>query len=185
MNEKYKKLLSDLNEDITHCKLKALPEDAEIECCFQISSNYWNRIKQEIATIVFASPDEEIDFYKNVKPKFISEIEYFGLVYHTIWFRPKDSFTELKNFWINEMNRLEKFIKDNTEFYEYYILGSSWNDASYFTAAQNEPEKRSSEFFEQDKLMRSRPDYLVATIIALKKYKEYAIKELQASMENW
>jgi RteC protein len=174
----------DLKKDIGLCMTKGLPIEKETEYCFQISNGYCNRVREESFIYKFENPDEEIDFYKNVKPGFIAEVEYYGLVYHALLFRPKDSIDELKNFWIREMNRLEKFIMENTGFYEYYILRSSWNDANYFTREKNEPGRNQTEFFETDKLMRARPDYLAATILTLKRYKEYAAKQLQECMKK-
>src|ERR1700674_3285964 len=110
------------------------PDDLKrkIEGCFNLAQQYWGRIQQRIEVQSFASTKEEIEFYKEVKPLFKSQIEYYNLVYHAELFKPLTKPGEIKEFWIKEQQKLDRFIQDHAEFYIYYKNGSTNRDEKYF-----------------------------------------------------
>jgi hypothetical protein len=81
---------------------------------------------------------------------------------------------ELQKFWNSEALRLEKFIKANQGFYDYYKKGETDKDEIYFR-------RDNSDF---SNFLKARPydlehraatshDHLIANIIALEKYQIY------------
>ncbi len=81
MNEQVKLLYQKLLIDIEKCRRNSVSEIEQIECSFKISINYWEDIKKQLVGYVFENKHEEINFYKSIKPKFTSYIEYFTMVY--------------------------------------------------------------------------------------------------------
>ena len=169
-----------LMQDLEHCRKKQLGKIEEIECCFQICSKYWSRIKVEVAAYKFKNDEDEIDFFKNWKPKFTSEIEYYNLIYHAELFKPDMDIVELKKFWLKESQRLKKFINEHEEFYSYYKNEDAYKDALYFVRA-NSDFSNFSESKLYDMLVKActSHDHLVAGIITQERYHEYVAKELE------
>jgi hypothetical protein len=181
MNKKAEQLYQSMLTDLLYCQQKGMNQQKEIECCFQISNKYWALLKNEVANYVFKNAADEIEFFKRLKPSFISEIEYYSLLYHAQLF--KESTNELckqEQFWKREAERLEKFKKENRDFYRYYKKGDTKNDKKWFLRANNDLSNfRMANAYDLDVNANTSHDYLVAKLIALKKYLDYVNKELE------
>ena len=116
-----------MRQGIANCRQNGPWPERTIDCCFHTAEIYWVRLRTLIAGYQFSSITEEIDFFKNVKPLFTSEIEYYGLVYMAKLFRPETTHA-LEIFWMREFMRLEKFTSENTEFYLYYKNDETFMD---------------------------------------------------------
>src|SRR5579863_9872145 len=144
--------------------LKSEPGDPKIkiETCFSIAQQCWSQIQQSVEENPFESKKEEIEYYKEIKPLFKSEIEYYNLVYHAEIFKPLTIPGEMKEFWIKEQQKLNRFIQDHEQFYTYYKNGSTSCDEMYFlTPDQNV-------YY----------DDLIAQLLALERYNAYTQNEL-------
>ncbi len=131
MKEISNQLYQSMVQDCEYCRKKQLDVIRELECCFQICTRYWAILRERVAGYEFDSTDDEIFFFKNIKPLFTSEIEYFGFVSFAELSKGKETdIRELQKFWYNESLRLEKFIKVNEDFYGYYKSGRT-NYQSY------------------------------------------------------
>ena len=82
----YKKLLRQL----TGYETTITDEEKWIEWGFGITTKTWFGIQHEIDDYVFDDQQEEIAFYKVVKPRFIALIDYFTLLYISVLFQPDD-----------------------------------------------------------------------------------------------
>lgn len=156
-----------LKEDLENCRSKELCSTAEIECCYSIAENYWFRIKSTMKQYAFKSKKEEIIFFKEVKPKFLAEKEFYSLLYHAALFMPVDIVAEM-DFWLRESQRLEKFIKENQEFYNYYKSGNTAMDGILF----------SCEDIEAEGLHSGSHSQLIAIILSLERYDNYVKQRL-------
>src|SRR5687767_8427834 len=106
-----------------------------VECCFHKAERHWRVLADQVASIEFATPKEEIHFFKDFKPLFTSEIEYYNMVYHSEVFKPvEDPVGELK-YWQRESNKLDLFVVANSEFYIYYKGGQTYHDKDWFVRA--------------------------------------------------
>lgn len=153
--------------ELDDCRQKA-DVRAAIECSFNISLTYWTDIQVDADADEFDSTRDEIDFYKTVKPLFKSQMEYYNLVYQSQLLKPTNA-SEVKEFWLKEQQRLDKFIQSHRGFYEYYKSGATHLDEAYFlsltyTDSQGVPIVH---------------DNLVALILALERYMEYIRQELK------
>src|SRR6202040_4359461 len=87
------------------------------------------------------SKEDEIEFYKKVKPLFKSQIEFYNLLYQAEIFKPHDEAGTMKEFWILEQQKLDRFIKDNSDFYIYYKNQVTNQDEEYFLSGAGENER--------------------------------------------
>jgi RteC protein len=170
MKEKWLTRFESMRREIEKCSHSAVGDPdtmASIECCFNIALKYWSEIQMGIEAVQFDSSLDEIDYYKTVKPLFRSQIEYYNLLYQAELLRPKER-SDIKEFWLKEQQRLDKFIRENHEFYNYYKSGATHLDEDYFLAAGFTDNRGNALYY----------DNLIALILALERYMTYIEGEL-------
>ena len=157
-----------------------LAYDKEVECCFTIADKYWRELSEKLRKYEFTSEQKEIEFFKTWKPCFTSEIEYYNLVYHSLLFQPKEFDTAI-HFWGREYKRLEKFTIDQKEFLEcYYNKDCHMMTTYYFLRKYYEPRNiLDAKIYDADASIMTNGDSLVASLLALERYKQYAEEQLR------
>lgn len=180
MKERCQQLYQALLKELKECSEKGLSLQKETENCFNISNKYWAAIRHDVSQHQFETVKEEVHFFKHLKPLFTSHIEFYGLYYHALLYKQEmqDNVEQMKQFWTRESTRLEKFINENQYFYEYYIAGSTNMDTFFYTRAGNETDNLLD--LEPDAKDATSHGHLIASILALGRYNEYVLKELQA-----
>jgi hypothetical protein len=174
-----KQLHHDMMSDLQHCQNKRLAPAVEVECCYRISEKYWEALRSELRSYAFSSIEEEIYFFKEIKPRFIAETEYYRLLNYSESFCPSDSNPEdQKNFWIRQLNRLDKFKSTYQDFYLYYLARQADKDAHLFTAGD-----RDDKIYEFDKTT-SNYDQLIAQLLARERFATYSGEKLKLCMEK-
>jgi hypothetical protein len=154
----YNSMISEMND----CLSQIQDLRAAIECCFNVGQSYSAQVQKMLEDYKFPSERDEIDFYKSVKPLFKSQIEYYNMVYHAELFKPMTNPVEMKEFWVKEHQKLDRFILDNTEFYTYYKKGATNLDEQYFLSPDQ------SIYY----------DDLIAELLALERYDQHTQTEL-------
>lgn len=124
-----------------------------IEDCFQVSLKACNHLQELADTYPFADIQEEIWFYKVMKPQFAGQMEYFTLLYMVEVFAPEDMSQRI-NYWNHELKKSRDFFSKHESFYQYYKQGHTDLDPTWFVRASTYSD-------------------LAATIIAREKYLDY------------
>jgi hypothetical protein len=172
-------LYDSMNLDLQLTKKKGLDEEREIECCHQVCSKYWQRLQQALLIHHFRSDNEEIDFFKNLKPLFESSIEFYNLLYHAQLFRPSFDSTETDKFWARESLRLERFRENNRDFYEYIHAKDASLDEVYFLRRNNSNDEfPNANMNEIERKTSTSHGQLLAEYLALEKYSEYVQQQI-------
>lgn len=140
----------------------------EVEACFGSCYHYWSLVAEKMAAYSFTSLDEEILFFRTIKPLFVALIEYYQFLYHSLLFQPESKPALLAVFWEREASRLPVFIARHESFYHYYKDGCTHRDEEFFTRRP-------------DPLHPNEPcsscDHLVSRLLALQHYDDYANKK--------
>jgi hypothetical protein len=175
----YSQLLYHLMQvDLENIRKNETDPIRQFERSYETTVFNWMLLKDKIIVHQFESLNEEVDFFKNIKPRFTGEIEYYSLLYHFEIFKPANEL-ELISFLHNEGMRLENFIEKNRSFYQYYKSNRNDYDQIYFVRANNElKEHPRSRYYDMEKGANTSHDHLVASIIALEKYNQYVISKL-------
>jgi hypothetical protein len=153
--------------------LQVQPFERAVECAFSSLKTCWSQLKKVVVNNEFESEEEEIHFFKVLKPKLIAELEYYGLVYHSILFCPPDAEQKLL-FWQREADRLQEFKIMYSEFYSYYVSGSTHHDTCYFKRKRVHPQNREH----SESKAKTTHDHLVSKLLAFEKYADYALSHL-------
>jgi len=168
MKEEWLPLYESMMQGIEACGKLRPHTMAEIECCFNLAQKHWSWIEQKLEDHRFLSKEDEIEFYKHVKPLFKSQIEFYNLRYQAEIFKPHDEPGTLKEFWIREQQKLDRFIQDNSVFYVYYKNGATNRDEEYFLSGASENESGKTIY----------TDDLIGILMALERYTQHAQSEL-------
>ena len=125
-------------------------------------------LKQFIHKYEFKDQGEEIRFFKEIKPGFLSRYFYYD---ELLSMSIKTSLMDVsgkKKYYHKALKRIQRFQRKNDDFYEYWIMKGSHMDDKYFT--------RKAEFADDpniDERFSTGYDIKLAQILANKELKKY------------
>lgn len=136
-------LYGQLLEDIKLCRRKGLEKLEKIQCCFEIATNYTGKLAVDVSAYSFATVADEIVFFKKIKPLFTGEAEYCTYLYHAEIFTntvEDNCPLELELFYRRQLQRRDKFSRENAVFYNYMIEERRDLDDAWFTRLEEAPD---------------------------------------------
>jgi len=168
-----------MQADVCKCRQQETPELQWVECCFRAAAGFWLHLREALENYHFNSEEEEIDFFKNVKPLFTSQIEFYTLIYQGILFKPEGDPIKIESFWENESARLGRFRENKQAFVRYYKSGDTSLDKLYFLRNSNTARNGIvSKIYDKNANLSTSHDGLVAALIAHEMYYEYTRAKL-------
>jgi hypothetical protein len=166
-----------LNE-IQKCKNLDVSEFQIAEQCYWIAWEYYFMLKELVRQAPFKNESEEIEFFREVKPRFTAHMEYFINLVEILLLAENDKCRSGK-LWEEEMLRYSRFYRKNQEFIEYYVSGSTSMDRTYFLRSEKKLCNDSKAIvFDADTKFSTSHDGLVRSLLAYKMYMEYIQKKL-------
>lgn len=179
-----KQLLKEMNLKIE----KVQKENTTLLKCSELSFfvclDTISLLKDFILNYVFCSQDEEIDFFKRIKPAFTSLQYYYLMLYHIEARKPTGGKKVLRQYYNKQLENIKHYYCYNNEFYKYYRTDSTYLDHKYFSRNSIDinlsPE---SHVFENDPRFSTTHDFKVAKILAHDLLQIYLENELN-NLEN-
>lgn len=133
----------------------------------QITKRALLQLRNKCAKRNFKNIDEEVHFFKQVKPQIFSKLIYYQKLFNIESKRPRSSNKSQIKYFNKHIDRLQNYFNDHLEFYHYYRRGATFLDEHYFVRGKIDirlfPDTFS--FFIDDKFSTSH-DTTVATILA-------------------
>lgn len=127
---------------------------------------------------------EEIEFFRNIKPKFASKLIYYNEIYNIETNKPLGSQKTIRKYYKAELLKLKVFFDENQEFYRYYRTNNQCLDATYFIRGKYDVKLTLDSFyFQADPRFSTSHDYKLAKILANDLLKSYLESELE-KLEN-
>lgn len=171
LQAKMKQELDDLNAD----------QDEIIKLGKTLTSirNMISKLKAFARSYTFQRQAEEVQFFKEVKPVFLSQYFYYKKVFAIRLF---DSFKDVKCRQANYyqlLQQLEKYAQKNLEFYEYCISGDTSLDGRYFTR-----DNKGHKSIDHDETFSTGYDTKLAKILSIELTKNHILKLLKQTSEN-
>ena len=125
-------------------------------------------LKSFIVQYDFKTEDEEIMFFKEIKPKIVSKLIYYMSVYKIEINRPKGSCSIIETYLLTELDLLKHYFDCNIEMYHYYRTGGTHFDKIYFLRNRDAdiPMNIACFYFERDVRFSTVYDYKIAKIMA-------------------
>lgn len=179
MQQEYKLLYKDMRKDIERCLHLELDEKDRIVSCFRRATNYWERLKSFLKNKVFKDTNEEIHFFRIVKPQFTHHIEYFLVLNEATLFVPAERKGAVE-YWEKELRRYRRFRIRNEEFVNYYESNCRSRDSNYFLRNKNLACNDSLYIlYNTDKSLCASHDQVIRNYLALKKYDRYVRERIE------
>ena len=125
-------------------------------------------LKSFISQYDFKTEEEEILFFKEIKPKIVSKLIYHLSVYKFELNRPKGSCSTVETYFQAELDRLKQYFDRNIEMYHYYRTGCTHFDKIYFLRNSDSdiPMNIACFYFERDVRFSTGYDFKIAKIMA-------------------
>lgn len=108
MKDKIKNIAEKLEHQIRMHELDLNDRIKDIPQIILLLEQGFSELKEIVSFYKFKSEMDEIFFFKIIKPKFFSKLIYYRKVYNIEMMRPNGQDCVLKNYFINELNQLEK-----------------------------------------------------------------------------
>lgn len=185
---KYQDLISEFE-----AKLEALETCTEdilyrAETGIAYTERWVKTLRKEVLKTGFSSTQEEIFFFKHIKPQIFSKLIYFAKLFHIESKRPRSSSKFQIKYLNSQINKLQVFFNDNLEFYHYYRRGATSLDEEYFVRGKSDLRTATDFFnFYVDEKFSTCQDGTVATIMAydmLIVYLQQEIEKLENHIDN-
>lgn len=123
-------------------------------------------IKKYIKRNGFKDDDEEILFFKQLKPQLVSKLIYFNAIYKIETKRPRGGDKTIKKYLNVELSKIKRYFDANLEFYKYYRTNSTHLDNKFFLRGKHDIKlSLDTYYFEADHNFTTSHDYKVAKII--------------------
>lgn len=167
MSSKIHLLLSSLNEQLNFIDLEIDNPLKKCEKAIEISIKSKEKLKVLVQKTNFKSEEEEIHFFKEIKPQFTSKIIYYNAIFNIEMKKPNGGTRVLKKYYNNELIKLKAFFDSELDFYKYYRSGNIYLDYKYFLRGKCDIKlSLDSYYFEVDKTFSTSHDFKVAKILA-------------------
>ncbi|MDF1697008.1 MAG: RteC domain-containing protein [Saprospiraceae bacterium] len=126
-------LMEELDKQISHVETFNLDIITKSQRLSLICKRAVDDLKFHIHSHGFKNTNEEIHFFKNLKPYFLSKLYYYDKVYKIeINIGISDSKAQIKYF-KDELRKVNNFCQNKKEIWTYYSKGKTDRDSQYFT----------------------------------------------------
>ena len=184
MKSHYLQLFNALLDELDQCAQTGLHERKRFEQCFWISRKYNKTLIQLLEEYPFLNEMDEIDFFRNIKPKFTCFTEFFTIASESLMCVP-DSPQRAIAFWNDEIKRYIRFRRRHTSFVSYYENGKFNFDRDYFLRSTcQKVGSLNAMIFDESPEFHSPGDWLIRSLLAHKMYSRYAEDKVRESLGN-
>ena len=150
-----------------------------------------NKIRTFVLNYTFNNEEEEILFFKEIKPGIFSQLIYHVKINNIESKKPMGSLENQRNYLHAELEKLTLFFNSHLEFYRYYRMNSNFLDDKLFVRGRED-----FHFHLDNPLIYTDPDfstsmdYMVAEIMANDRLEVFLKTELDVltikdSIPNW
>jgi len=168
-------------EQIESSEISAITKSLEAS---RILADAFNQLKTFILSYNFRNEEEEILFFKDVKPKLCYRLIYYRKVYNIEMNRPTG--VEKQREYLGELlDDINKYNTNRLDFIRYYRSGASHLDTLYFLRRKTDAEQYLETFFyELDPKFSTNCDFKVAKILANDMLAVYLMQEIELLNDN-
>ena len=150
----------------------------------RVLAEAFSQLKVFILSYDFKDEDEEISFFKDVKPRLCSRLIYYRKIYNIEMNRPTG--IDKQQEYLGELlNNINKYNCKRLDFIRYYRSDSSHLDALYFLRGKTDAEQYLETFYyELDPKFSTNCDFKVAKILANDMLSAYLMNEIELLNDN-
>jgi hypothetical protein len=166
-----------LEHQLAEISLSGEPLIEQYRASIKVSKKAMNKLKNYISSYAFENVTEEVNFFKEIKPKFYSKYIYFINVHNFLLQKPTGGENIQQDYIKMHLSELKTFFDHNRAFYSYYRSGMTQMDELYYTRGGFDVHAE-LEDFEEDEQYSTSHDYKLSKIIANEKFQDFLNLEL-------
>ncbi|MDR2039010.1 MAG: RteC domain-containing protein [Bacteroidales bacterium] len=168
-------------ERIEHMEISSMTKSLEAS---RVLREAYTQLKAFVSSYAFSSEEEEILFFKEIKPRLCFRLIYYRKLHNVEMDRPTG--TEKQREYLNDLlNGINKYNSKRLDFIRYYRSGSSHLDSLYFLRGQTDTEQYMETFsHEFDPNFTTNCDFKVTKILSNDMLSDYLAREIEALSEN-
>jgi len=167
MNNYCNEIIQELDEEISELSIDLDNPILLSEAVVELIITKIAKVKQHVLRIGFVNIEEEINFFKRLKPNILSKLIYYNTIYKIEAKKPHGCKKVIRKYLKNEISKIKRFFDNNLEFYKYYRTNSTYLDHKYFVRGKYDIKLGlDTYYFESDHSFSTSHDYKVAKIIA-------------------
>lgn len=191
MNQFVYKLNKSLNNQLQSLDLEESDTIKKAQRSVRCIKNALTQLKAFILEYPFKNENEEILFFKEIKPELFSKLIYYVKIFNIESRRPMGSHEIQEIYLRHELEKLTFFFNNHLEFYQYYRMNSTYLDDKYFIRGKEDLHLyQDSLMFYVDPDFSTSHDYMVAKIIANDRLSVFLNTEIEtlsikAANPNW
>lgn len=133
-------------------------------------------LKRCLHDFFFENSENEIHFFKEIKPLFYGKYIYYIFVYKYFIKKPIGCEKVLDTYISTELQELELFLKKHQAFHIYFRSGGTHLDHIYFTRGGGDIYGE-LEDFQGDDLFSTSHDYRLSKLIAIEQYQKFLYQQ--------
>jgi hypothetical protein len=173
-----------LEKELFTISNQAIPESEKLKAAVKVCRKSMSILKRFISSYFFTSLEEEILFFKDIKPQFYSQYIYYISIYNFQIKKPVGAKEDLNTYVASELDALKRFFDQNQSFFQYYRMSGSHFDNFYFTRCGLDL-CADLEDYQADEMFSTSHDYKLSKIIANERYQEYLHQQLIGSSNGY
>ena len=139
-----------------------------------ITKSSLNELKTFVHQYQFNENEEEIEFFKEIKPIYASQYYFYERILSLKIDEPIGSREELIAYYHRELNQIQAYIKKHPEFHRYCLTNSTHLDEQYFTREHN-----SIQSPDVDVKFSTGYDTILAIMLANRMLKDYLLSAVE------
>ena len=149
-----------------------------------ILTEVFNQLKIFILSYTFKDEEEEVLFFKEIKPRFCSRLIYYRKIYNIEINRPA-GIEKQREYLCEMLNDIHRYNCKRLDFIRYYRSSSSHLDSLYFLRGQTNAEQYMETFrHEFDQNFSTNCDFKVGKILANDMLSAYLMDEIELLKDN-
>ena len=166
MDKFYNETLYKLEAEIKDLEIETDCPIQRLEAVIPIIIHCISEVKEYVLNKGFKNIEEEIHFFKNLKPTIVSKLIFYNAIYKIEKKKPNDA-KAIRKYIKEELKKLKKYFDNNLEFYKYYRTKNSFIDEKLFVRGKHDIKlSLDTVYFETDHRFSTSHDYKAAKIIA-------------------
>lgn len=178
-------ILDGLEQHLLNLSIEA---DTHLKC-YEESVLYLNQVIQDLKADFVSresiSKKDEIHFFKNIKPQYVSKLIYYNTLYQIESEKSLLFGRKLNKFYKRQLHLLHLFLEENKEFYNYTNSGGTHLDVFYYCRNKfNIRLKLDASLIDSDPLFTTSHGYKKAQLLANESLKTHFKSQLIADDES-
>ena len=138
-----------------------------------------NELKQFTITYTFNNKEEEIRFFKEIKPVLLSQYFYYKRIFALALFDSfRDRRSRIDNYY-RVLQKLQSFASKHQTFYEYCMAGSTYLDSTYFIR-----NRQNLSGVDQDEKFTTGYDKILSKILAHELTKQFVLTSIRKLQDD-